>query len=147
MRIAHIAYSVSNLDLSKDFFCENFGYRIKTNDPHQLVVLEPPEKPRKGKHHNSIRQFVGPFLPEGEFIDPEMFAEFHIPPDIILQKSTNASGLNHISFEVDDVKKVFDKFKKWGIVEGGCSSCRGFNSFTVKSRDVIGVGIEFFSKN
>lgn len=148
MRIAHIAYSVSDIRAAAEFFCTNFGYGFRDSEPNGLLVLDPPEKPKKEKHHFSVRQFVGPFLPESENMDPGMFAEFHMPPQIVISESQNRTcGIHHVSYEVDNIRDAAIKFQKFGIVEGGCSECSNASSFTVKSRDILGVGIEFFSRN
>lgn len=148
MRIAHIEYSVADLGRAADLFCGSFGCRVKSHKG-DFLVLDPPEKPTRGRAGLLIRQFVGPASSDSDFIDPGMFAEFHMPPEIILSQSNSGFvGIHHVAYEVDNIKETSLKFRDLGIVEEGCSECRGMSCFTIKnSKSFMGLSIEVFSRN
>lgn len=152
MRIDHIAYRVPNRDKTVEFLKEAFGYKIA--DEFQInfddgtcaecYALTPPE-----------RLFETAALSVSTVFD----IKYHSPPEIFVSQGTEGSivdkwvkerggvgGIHHIAYQVDDVAKVMQMWKKNGwaeftteqpIVADGLSQC-----FT-KPHPLTGVVYEF----
>ncbi len=104
------------------------------------LILFPPEKSVKQKSHCSIKQFLGSTFYSDEEIDSEMFAEFHIPPNIVILKSENKVGIDHIAYEASDVN-CNTKIKT------RCPECES-NCLLINSKDTIGFDLKIIkSKN
>lgn len=143
MRINHIAYFSKNLGSASVFF-ETLNYRIgKKHDDY--LLLFPPEKSLKKKSFSSIRQFLGSTFYSDEEISSEMFAEFHMPPNILILKSEIKTGIDHIAYETDSIDET-----NFSLIESktNCPECMNKSFLINKSEELIGFNLKIMkSKN
>lgn len=146
------------------------GYRIQTEfdidfsdgTKAKCIALEPPEKPKTDKLHWSIRQYVGPILPDSEKMNPDLFAEFHMPPEIFVSDGTPDSivgkwverrdgigGVHHIAYQVESVEKVMQDWREKGYAEFSSEkplTCPGLVQVFTKPSELTGVIYEFIER-
>ena len=136
MRLDHIAYRVKNRYETADFFKKAFGYKVGTEfqikfddgSKADCLALLPPEE----RHPDTFEWDV--FLadaPDKENLTEETeFHSYHAPPEIFVSDGNegsivgdwvaergNIGGIHHIAYQVDDVKKIMDEWKKKGYAE------------------------------
>ena len=169
MRLDHIAYRAKDRNKTAKFFMEALGYRVQTEfdidfpdgSKAKCIALEPPEKPKSDKLYWTIRQFVGP-VSENEQMDPSMFAEFHMAPEIFVSDGTPDSivgkwverrdgvgGIHHIAYQVESVEKVMNEWREKGYAEFASAkplTCPGLVQVFTKPSELTGVIYEFIER-
>jgi len=170
MRLDHIAYRTADRNKTAKFFIDAFGYRIQTEfdidfsdgSKAKCIALEPPEKPKVENLHWVINQYVGnPFLDEHE-VEKELFAQFHLPPEIFVSDGTPDSivgkwverrdgvgGVHHMAYQVESVEKTMQIWKEKGYAEFASEkplTCPGLTQVFTKPSALTGVIYEFIER-
>ena len=92
--IHHIAIIASDYDKAKEFYVDKLGFKVKR------------EVERKEREDFII------FLDAGDNIEIELFIEKN-PPERVTR--SEARGLRHLAFRVDDIYKSVEELTKRGI--------------------------------
>jgi catechol 2,3-dioxygenase-like lactoylglutathione lyase family enzyme len=169
MRLDHIAYRTADRVKTAQFFIDAFGYRIQTEfdidfpdgSKAKCIALEPSEKPNVKKLHWMIRQYVGDSFNEAE-VDANLFAEFHLPPEIFVSDGTPDSivgkwverrdgvgGVHHMAYQVESVEKTMEEWKSKGYAEFSSEkplTCPGLTQVFTKPSQLTGVIYEFIER-
>lgn len=168
MRLDHIAYRVKDRNKTSEFFIDAFGYKVQTEfdidfpdgSQAKCIALEPPEKPKIETLHWVINQYVGnPFL---ENIQKEMFAQFHMPPEIFIsdgtpdsivgkwvEKRDNVGGVHHMAYQVQSVENTMKEWKDKGYAEFASEkplTCPGLTQVFTRPSNLTGVIFEFIER-
>jgi catechol 2,3-dioxygenase-like lactoylglutathione lyase family enzyme len=170
MRLDHIAYRSKDRNKTAKFFMEALGYRIQAEfdidfadgSKAKCIAMEPSEKPNTEKLHWTIRQYVGPVIPDNDYMDPKMFAEFHMPPEIFVsdgvpdsmvgrwvEKRDGVGGIHHIAYQVESVEKVMGEWREKGYAEFASEKpliCPGLVRVFTKPSELTGVIYEFVER-
>ena len=169
IRLDHIAYRVKDRWKTANFIIESFGYRVQTEfeiefpdgTKAKCISLEPPEKPKVENLHWTITQYVGnPFV--GNEIQQDMFAQFHLPPEIFVSDGDSESivgkwvarrdgvgGVHHMAYQVDSVEKTMEEWKSKGYAEFSSEkplTCPGLTQVFTKPSELTGVIYEFIER-
>jgi glyoxylase I family protein len=97
MKLAHIALSVKDLKLSKQFYMELFG----------LKFVSEFEKPEKNRKFLFLEDETGTLLELSQDNNPEPLTE-----DISNKKKI---GIKHIAFEVNNIESFWESVEKYNI--------------------------------
>ena len=128
----------------------------------KCIALEPPEKPKVENLHWVINQYVGnPFLDDHE-VEKELFAQFHLPPEIFVSDGTPDSivgkwverrdgvgGVHHMAYQVESVEKTMALWKEKGYAEFSSEkplTCPGLTQVFTKPSALTGVIYEFIER-
>lgn len=170
MRLDHIAYRVADRTKTAKLFIDAFGYRIQTEfdidfpdgSKAKCIALEPSEKPKIENLHWTISQYVGnPFAP-GHDVEKDLFAQFHLPPEIFVsdgspdsivgkwvERRDGVGGVHHMAYQVESVEKTMEDWKKKGYAEFASEkplTCPGLTQVFTKPSALTGVIYEFIER-
>lgn len=162
MRIDHIAYRVKDRFATAKFFIECFNYRIaeelpdgfeivfEDNSTAKCLVLLPTE-------------LTNPYMPWiGEVYYGGEWNKYHMAPEIFISDGTEDSivgqwvkergdigGIHHIAYQVDNVEKTMEEWKKKGYAEFASEkplTCPGLTQVFTKPSQLTGVIYEFITR-
>ncbi len=135
--LSHVAISVPDLERAREFYTQMFGFKLWTKESWEAPndVYDHGVGLKNSAARGYIMVGVNCYLELWEYASPR-------PQGSPLERGANDYGIRHLSFEVDDVLKEFERLEKLGGIVMNRPGRKGNEKTAIYCRDPFGNIIE-----